>query len=95
MSNYPRDQPPLWIRHLRRGGLNPSRSFISLLSVFIGMPLELPDYSYGCADSVLQILDYMIRTGTDTGDGEAASCLRDARYLMERYKALICPLVME
>lgn len=61
----------------------------------MAMPLELPDYSYGCADSVLQILDYMIRTGTDTDGGEASSCLKDAHYLMERYKALICPLVME
>ncbi len=62
----------------------------------MAMALELPDYSYGCADSVLQILDYMIRIGaTDTKDGEALSCLKDAHCLVSRYKALICPLVME
>ena len=59
------------------------------------MGFDLPDYSYGMADSVLAVLDYMIRVATDTTDGVAAGRLEEARQCVMDYKALILDRVLE
>lgn len=59
------------------------------------MPFENPDYSYGLADSLLSILDYMLRVATDTEDGAALRRIEDAREAVNDYKALIYPQVLQ
>ncbi len=59
------------------------------------MPFENPDYSYGLADSLLNVLDYMLRVATDTEDGAALRRIADAREAVLDYKALIYPQVLQ
>lgn len=59
------------------------------------MPFENPDYSYGLADSLLNVLDYMLRVASDTEDGAALRRIADAREAVLDYKALIYPQVLQ
>lgn len=59
------------------------------------MPFDMPDYSYGVADTVLCTIDYLRTVGTDTEDGLAAEALEDARRAILRYRDLIYDKVME
>ncbi len=59
------------------------------------MPFEMPDYSYGVADAILTNIDYLIRVGTDSDDGDAKRLLEEARYRMLEYKDLILDKVMQ
>lgn len=59
------------------------------------MPFEVPDYSYGLADSVLNVLDYMLRVASDTEDGAALGRIAEARDAILEYKALIYPQVLQ
>lgn len=59
------------------------------------MPFDMPDYSYGVADTILSSIDYLRTVGTDTEDGAAAEALEDARRAILRYRDLIFDQVME
>lgn len=58
------------------------------------MAFDVPDYSYGAADSALCIIDHLLRVGTDSEDGSALAHLEQARYELLAYKDLIFDQVM-
>lgn len=53
------------------------------------MAFEIPDYSYGVADSALCLIDYLLRVGTDSADKAAMRHLEEARRELLAYKDLI------
>lgn len=58
------------------------------------MTFDVPDYSYGIADSVLQSIDLLLRVGTDTENNFAKKKLEEAKAAMNDYKAAIFDQVM-
>lgn len=59
------------------------------------MAFEIPDYSYGIADSVLESIDLLLRVGTDTENCYAKKKLEEAKTAMQDYKAAIFDQVMQ
>lgn len=59
------------------------------------MAFEIPDYSYGIADSVLESIDLLLRVGTDTENNYAKKKLEEAKAAMQDYKAAIFDQVMQ
>lgn len=62
---------------------------------FICMTFDVPDYSYGIADSVLQSIDLLLRVGTDSENSFAKRKLEEAKAAMNDYKAAIFDQVMQ
>lgn len=58
------------------------------------MTFDVPDYSYGIADSVLQSIDLLLRVGTDSENNFAKKKLEEAKAAMNDYKAAIFDQVM-
>ncbi len=59
------------------------------------MAFDVPDYSYGVADSVLESIDLLLRVGTDSENGFAKKKLEEAKAAMNDYKAAIFDQVMQ
>lgn len=58
------------------------------------MAFDVPDYSYGVADSVLESIDLLLRVGTDSENRFAKKKLEEAKAAMNDYKAAIFDQVM-